>query len=250
MLLTLSETWKNLIFSPSSNWWWCLMIDFDVSAVMIIVIPINLRRCGGGGAVASRHLPAWPIQTQKCGQRRKWPIWNIKMVGADLGVWACLRFTRQENEAPIQRSRLETSAKRPSLWRANMALEDKESSNADWHFIWQMISVHSAMKQDWRREVQQRYRGRRRGGFPRHLGDLAEETVKQHNLNHTARYHQDSLFMCECVGVCVKIKIGSWCVCVWTPLPIFCVDVHILAMCKRLYMWRSICICVCVCVIP
>lgn len=46
--------------------------------------------------------------------------------------------------------------------------------------------------------------GRKREGFPRHLGDLGEETLKQHSLNHTVRYHQGSLFVYVCVHICVR----------------------------------------------
>lgn len=49
--------------------------------------------------------------------------------------------------------------------------------------------------------------GGKRKGFPGHLRDLGEENLNQHNLNHPARYHQDSLFMCVWLCVLIKIKV-------------------------------------------
>ena len=143
------------------------------------------------------------------------------------------------------------------------------------------FSHKAGLKEGGRGEIE---RGRKREGFPRHLGDLGGETLKQHSLNHTARYHQGSLFVyvcvCVCVCVCGKIKIRSWCVFMWTQLPhcLFvsvwvcvcqCVHVHIFAsvfmlicVCNSVYVsiWRwcnvhdclyvcvLVCECVCVCV--
>lgn len=85
--------------------------------------------------VASLRLPALPTQTQKCGERHDWPVWNMKRSGdkprrrsSALGVGAGAVLSPRSDRA---KNGLRNICERPSLQRANMALKDKAGSNVD-----------------------------------------------------------------------------------------------------------------------
>lgn len=141
-------------------------------------------------SVASLCLPALHTKTRKCGERQNWPNWNAVAVVPS----SRLVLIRQTGPQSICEGRVcgeqtwLSKIKWVPMWMALYLTNDK------WSF-----SHEAGLKEGCGAEIE---KGRKREGFPRHLGDLGEETLKQHNLNHTARYHQDSLLYVR-VHACV-----------------------------------------------